>query len=231
MNSLIMIAMYLACFASGLAVAVHYALDVMACLKVIRNKQSFVRETEVDEWLLLVAFSVGAPVLLSAGFYHLNSSLTSASWRFAVAFMMLWYVVVAGRRRWLSVPRLCLYGNTGEIVRDHIRRGMALEIAALQAGEGEASRKSDGMKPAFPGIEFTDSGVGVTLVRGQGDWRGRSALKGVLLKRVIQTNMLCNQQLKLDISSIRSTMITSMASVLAMLALSIWLLSDVPSLP
>jgi len=231
MSSLPVIAVFLACFASALAVGVHHVLDVIACLKVIRKKQSFVRETEVDEWLLLVAVSVGVPVLLTAGFYHLNSSLTSASWQLAVGILMLWYVVVAGRRRWRSVPRLCLYGHAGEIVRDHVRRGMALEVAALQAGEREGSRKSDGMKPDFPGIEFTDSGLGITLVRGQGDWRGRSALKDVLLKRVIQTNMLCDQQLKLDIRGIWISMMTSMVSILGMLALSVWMLSVALSLP
>jgi hypothetical protein len=231
MSSLVWVAIVSCCVVGVVAMAFHYALEAEACLRVIRKKQSLVREAELDEWLMVVACAIVFPILLSTGFHNLTSSLMYAACQLGVGLLMLGYVVKAGRRRWFSAPCLCLYGYAGEVVREHVRRGMAMEVAAMQSGQLNAGRKSDESQPDFPGLEFADTGFGVTLVRGLGDWRGRAALKDALLKRVIQTNLACDQQLKLDIQGIRLSVAIATSSVLVCLGVTVWIILFAKSLP
>lgn len=213
--------------AASFALAAHYMLEAAACFRAVRTRQSFVRETELDEWLVVLGLSLGSPFLVhvtAEGVFRLATEPLRGLTEMSIGVLTLGYLVVTGRRRWLHAPSLSLYGFSGSGVGKHIEDGMALEWAAVRRITREGNGEVGNVTSAFPGLHIQDGGaLGLTVIRGKGNWRGHDNLKGALLKRVIQTNLLCIQTLKAEFLGLWVTAIFSLACGVTVIGAYGWL--------
>jgi len=203
------------------AIAAHYALEAIACYRVIRTRRPIVRETEFDEWLLVFGLVLASPFVIFSlvqGAFLLATDLYRGLVPVSVGLLALGQLVIFGRRRWLQTPSLILYGFSGSAVGKHIEDGMALEWAVYRQMNDDGSRTARKVTAAFPGLRIQDGGaLGLTIIRGKGNWRGLSNLKSALLKRAIQTNLLCSQTLKADFVGLWVTAMFSIACAIVIM--------------